>query len=160
MKTTTLLRAGRLKDASQLTGDKTRLAQDYVGLSRSVQRQLFRLRDEVPADLKRLQSGHERLATQMAEEGAVYVLDEPTTGLHLADVENLLALLDRLVDSGLSVIVIEHHQAVMAHADWVIDLGPGAGHDGGTVVFEGTPAALVADASTLTGQHLAAYVEG
>jgi excinuclease UvrABC ATPase subunit len=109
-------------------------------------------------------SGGERqrlkLATQMAEEGAVYVLDEPTTGLHLADVENLLALLDRLVDSGLSVIVIEHHQAVMAHADWVIDLGPGAGHDGGTVVFEGTPAALVADASTLTGQHLAAYVGG
>ena len=107
-------------------------------------------------------SGGERqrlkLATQMAEKGEVYVLDEPTTGLHLADVENLLGLLDRLVDSGLSVIVIEHHQAVMAHADWIIDLGPGAGHDGGTVVFEGTPAELVADASTLTGQHLAAYV--
>lgn len=107
-------------------------------------------------------SGGERqrlkLATQMAEKGEVYVLDEPTTGLHLADVENLLGLLDRLVDSGKSVIVIEHHQAVMAHGDWVIDLGPGPGHDGGTVVFEGTPAALVADRSTLTGQHLATYV--
>jgi excinuclease UvrABC ATPase subunit len=107
-------------------------------------------------------SGGERqrlkLATRMAEKGGVYVLDEPTTGLHLADVENLLGLLDRLVDSGKSVIVIEHHQAVMAHADWVIDLGPGAGHDGGRIVFEGTPADLVADRSTLTGQHLAAYV--
>ena len=96
----------------------------------------------------------------MAEKGDVYVLDEPTTGLHLADVENLLGLLDRLVDSGKSVIVIEHHQAVMAHADWIIDLGPGAGHDGGRVVFEGTPADLVADRSTLTGEHLAAYVGG
>ncbi len=109
-------------------------------------------------------SGGERqrlkLAVQMAEKGEVYVLDEPTTGLHLADVENLLGLLDRLVASGLSVVVIEHHQAVMAHADWIIDLGPGAGHDGGRVVFEGTPAELVADASTLTGQHLAAYVGG
>jgi excinuclease ABC A subunit len=109
-------------------------------------------------------SGGERqrlkLATQMAEKGDVYVLDEPTTGLHLADVENLLGLLDRLVDSGKSVIVIEHHQAVMAHADWIIDLGPGAGHDGGRIVFEGTPAELVADASTLTGKHLAAYVGG
>ena len=107
-------------------------------------------------------SGGERqrlkLATQMADKGEVYVLDEPTTGLHLADVENLLGLLDRLVDSGKSVIVIEHHQAVMAHADWIIDLGPGAGHDGGRVVFEGTPAALVADRSTLTGEHLATYV--
>jgi excinuclease UvrABC ATPase subunit len=107
-------------------------------------------------------SGGERqrikLAVQMAEKGDVYVLDEPTTGLHLADVEQLLGLLDRLVDGGRSVIVIEHHQAVMAHADWVIDLGPGAGHDGGTVVFEGTPADLVRDRSTLTGQHLAAYV--
>ena len=107
-------------------------------------------------------SGGERqrlkLATQMADKGDIYVLDEPSTGLHLADVENLLAMLDRLVDSGKSVIVIEHHQAVMAHADWIIDLGPGAGHDGGQVVFEGTPAALVADRSTLTGQHLAAYV--
>lgn len=107
-------------------------------------------------------SGGERqrlkLATQMAEKGDVYVLDEPTTGLHLADVENLLGLLDRLVDGGKSVIVIEHHQAVMAHADWIIDLGPGAGHDGGKIVFEGTPAELVAAESTLTGEHLAAYV--
>ena len=107
-------------------------------------------------------SGGERqrlkLATQMAEKGDVYILDEPTTGLHLADVENLLGLLDRLVDRGKSVIVIEHHQAVMAHADWIIDLGPGAGHDGGRIVFEGAPADLVADRSTLTGQHLAAYV--
>ncbi|WP_346958059.1 excinuclease ABC subunit UvrA [uncultured Arthrobacter sp.] len=107
-------------------------------------------------------SGGERqrlkLATQMAEKGDVYVLDEPTTGLHLADVRNLLGLLDRLVDSGKSVIVIEHHQAVMAHADWIIDLGPGAGHDGGRIVFEGTPAELVAAKSTLTGEHLAAYV--
>jgi excinuclease UvrABC ATPase subunit len=99
-----------------------------------------------------------RLAIHMAEEGGIYVLDEPTSGLHLADVEHLLALLDRLVDSGKSVIVIEHHQAVMAHADWIIDLGPGAGHDGGRVVFEGTPSDLVADRSTLTGQHLAEYV--
>ncbi|MFI7517924.1 ATP-binding cassette domain-containing protein [Micromonospora globbae] len=107
-------------------------------------------------------SGGERqrlkLATHMAAKGGVYVLDEPTTGLHLADVEHLLGLLDRLVDSGRSVIVIEHHQAVMAHADWIIDLGPGAGHDGGRIVFEGTPADLVAARSTLTGQHLAAYV--
>ncbi|MEU6502188.1 excinuclease ABC subunit UvrA [Streptomyces californicus] len=107
-------------------------------------------------------SGGERqrlkLATHMADKGGVYVLDEPTTGLHLADVEQLLGLLDRLVDSGKSVIVIEHHQAVMAHADWIIDLGPGAGHDGGKIVFEGTPADLVADRSTLTGEHLAEYV--
>jgi excinuclease UvrABC ATPase subunit len=94
----------------------------------------------------------------MAETGGIYVLDEPTSGLHLADVEQLLGLLDRLVDSGKSVIVIEHHQAVMAHADWIIDLGPGAGHDGGRVVFEGTPAELVKAHSTLTGEHLAAYV--
>ncbi|MDN4598237.1 excinuclease ABC subunit UvrA [Leifsonia virtsii] len=107
-------------------------------------------------------SGGERqrlkLATHMGEKGGVYVLDEPTTGLHLADVEQLLGLLDRLVDSGKSVIVIEHHQAVMAHADWIIDLGPGAGHDGGRIVFEGTPADLVAARSTLTGEHLARYV--
>ncbi|GAA2603785.1 excinuclease ABC subunit UvrA [Streptomyces tubercidicus] len=107
-------------------------------------------------------SGGERqrlkLATHMAEKGGVYVLDEPTAGLHLADVEQLLGLLDRLVDSGKSVIVIEHHQAVMAHADWIIDLGPGAGHDGGRIVFEGSPADLVAARSTLTGEHLAAYV--
>jgi excinuclease UvrABC ATPase subunit len=107
-------------------------------------------------------SGGERqrlkLATNMGGKGSVFVLDEPTTGLHLANVDQLLEMLDRLVDSGKSVIVIEHHQAVMAHADWIIDLGPGAGHDGGSVVFEGTPADLVADRSTLTGQHLAAYI--
>jgi excinuclease UvrABC ATPase subunit len=107
-------------------------------------------------------SGGERqrlkLATQMADKGDVYVLDEPTSGLHLADVEQLLGLLDRLVDSGKSVIVIEHHQAVMAHADWIIDLGPGPGHDGGEIVFEGTPAELVAGRTTLTGEHLAAYI--
>jgi len=107
-------------------------------------------------------SGGERqrlkLAAHMAEKGGVYVLDEPTIGLHLADVEQLLRLLDRLVDAGKSVIVIEHHPAVMAHADWIIDLGPGAGHDGGRIVFEGTPASLVAARSTLTGEHLAAYV--
>ncbi len=107
-------------------------------------------------------SGGERqrlkLAANMADKGSVYLLDEPTTGLHLADVEQLLGLLDRLVDSGKSVIVISHHQAVMAHADWIIDLGPGAGHDGGRIVFEGTPAELVAARSTLTGEHLAAYV--
>jgi len=107
-------------------------------------------------------SGGERqrlkLATHLGQKGGVYVLDEPTSGLHLADVEQLLGLLDRLVDSGTSVIVVEHHQAVMAHADWIIDLGPGAGHDGGRVVFEGTPADLVAGRATLTGEHLAAYV--
>jgi excinuclease UvrABC ATPase subunit len=107
-------------------------------------------------------SGGERqrlkLATRMADKGDIYILDEPTSGLHLADVEQLLALLDRLVDSGKSVLVIEHHQAVMAHADWIIDLGPGAGHDGGRIVFEGTPADLVAARSTLTGEHLAEYV--
>ncbi|MFJ6842167.1 ATP-binding cassette domain-containing protein [Streptomyces griseoluteus] len=107
-------------------------------------------------------SGGERqrlkLATHMGDKGGIYVLDEPTAGLHLADVQQLLGLLDRLVDSGKSVIVVEHHQAVMAHADWMIDLGPGAGHDGGRVVFEGTPAELVADGSTLTGRHLAEYV--
>jgi excinuclease UvrABC ATPase subunit len=109
-------------------------------------------------------SGGERqrlkLATRMAEKGGVYVLDEPTTGLHLADVEQLLGLLDRLVDSGKSVIVIEHHQAVMAHADWLVDLGPGAGHDGGRVIFTGTPADLVATADTLTARHLRAYLQG
>lgn len=107
-------------------------------------------------------SGGERqrlkLAVHMGDSGGIYILDEPTTGLHLADVENLLALLDRLVDAGKSVIVIEHHQAVMAHADWIIDLGPGAGHDGGTIVFEGTPADLVAKRKTLTGKHLAEYI--
>ena len=109
-------------------------------------------------------SGGERqrlkLATRMGEKGEVYILDEPTTGLHLADVEQLLGLLDRLVDSGKSVVVDEHHQAVMAPADWIVDLGPGAGHDGGRIVFEGTPANLVAGRSTLTGEHLADYVGG
>ncbi|NLT26675.1 MAG: ATP-binding cassette domain-containing protein, partial [Microbacteriaceae bacterium] len=107
-------------------------------------------------------SGGERqrlkLAIALAEPGEVYVLDEPTTGLHLADVRQLLELLDRLVDAGKTVVVIEHHQAVMAHADWIIDLGPGAGVDGGRIVFEGTPAELVAARSTLTGEHLADYV--
>ena len=107
-------------------------------------------------------SGGERqrlkLAISMAKKGAVYVLDEPTTGLHLADVDNMLGMLDRLVDAGNSVIVIEHHQAVMAHADWIVDIGPGAGRDGGEVVFEGTPADLVSARSTLTAQHLAEYV--
>jgi excinuclease UvrABC ATPase subunit len=107
-------------------------------------------------------SGGERqrvkLATHLGEKGGVYVLDEPTAGLHLADVERLLALLDRLVDAGRSVVVIEHNQAVVAHADWIIDLGPGAGHDGGRIVFEGTPADLVATRATLTGTHLAAHV--
>jgi excinuclease UvrABC ATPase subunit len=109
-------------------------------------------------------SGGERqrlkLATHMSEKGGIYILDEPTTGLHLADVEQLLALLDRLVDVGKSVIVVEHHLGVMAHADWIIDLGPGAGHEGGQIVFEGTPADLVAHPSTLTGKHLAAYIKG
>jgi excinuclease UvrABC ATPase subunit len=109
-------------------------------------------------------SGGERqrlkLATHMGVDGGVYVLDEPTSGLHLADLAQLLGLLDRLVDSGKSVIVIEHHLAVMAHADWIIDLGPGAGHDGGRIVFEGTPADLVAARSTLSGEHLAAFVGG
>ncbi|MGV8979359.1 MAG: ATP-binding cassette domain-containing protein, partial [Cellulomonas sp.] len=107
-------------------------------------------------------SGGERqrlkLAAHLGEKGGIYVLDEPTAGLHLADVAQLLGLLDRLVEDGKSVIVVEHHQAVMAHADWIVDLGPGAGHDGGQIVFEGTPADLVAARSTLTGVHLAAYV--
>jgi excinuclease UvrABC ATPase subunit len=107
-------------------------------------------------------SGGERqrlkLAISMAKKGAIYVLDEPTTGLHLADVDNMLGMLDRLVAAGNSVIVIEHHQAVMAHADWIIDIGPGAGHDGGTIVFEGTPADLIAKGDTLTAKHLKAYV--
>jgi excinuclease UvrABC ATPase subunit len=107
-------------------------------------------------------SGGERqrlkLATHMGTDGGTYVLDEPTTGLHLADLTQLLGLLDRLVDAGRSVLVIEHHLAVIAHADWIIDLGPGAGHDGGRVVFEGTPAELAAAKSTLTGQHLASYL--
>jgi len=111
-----------------------------------------------PAELSGGERQRLKLAVHMGESGGTYVLDEPTTGLHLADVEQLLALLDQLVDAGKSVIVIEHHQAVMAHADWIIDLGPGAGHEGGSVVFTGTPAELVASQETLTGQHLAAYV--
>ncbi|HEV2087198.1 MAG TPA: hypothetical protein VGR21_02685, partial [Cryptosporangiaceae bacterium] len=110
-----------------------------------------------PASARSIGSGT-RASSRSSRLSRVYVLDEPTTGLHLADVEQLLGLLDRLVDSGKSVIVIEHHQAVMARADWIIDLGPGAGHDGGRIVFEGTPADLVAARSTLTGEHLAAYV--
>ncbi|MFD0855484.1 ATP-binding cassette domain-containing protein, partial [Actinomadura adrarensis] len=106
-------------------------------------------------------SGGERqrlkLAIHMAKNGSTYILDEPTTGLHLADVDHLLALLDRLVDDGNTVIVIEHHQAVMAHADWIVDIGPGAGHEGGQVVFEGTPEALVNTGKTLTAQHLREY---
>ncbi len=99
-----------------------------------------------------------KLATHLGDKGGTFVLDEPTAGLHLADVERLLGLLDRLVDEGRSVIVVEHHQAVMARADWIIDLGPGAGHDGGRIVFEGTPADLVAHGCTLTAEHLAQYV--
>jgi excinuclease UvrABC ATPase subunit len=109
-------------------------------------------------------SGGERqrlkLAVNMAKSGSVYVLDEPTTGLHLADVDRLLALLDRLVDDGNTIVVIEHHQAVMAHADWLIDMGPGAGHDGGRVVFTGTPAELVQRGDSLTAQHLRRYIGG
>jgi excinuclease UvrABC ATPase subunit len=109
-------------------------------------------------------SGGERqrlkLAINMTDKGSVYVLDEPTTGLHLADVDQLLGLLDRLVDNGNTVVVIEHHQAVMAHADWIIDMGPGAGHDGGRVVFTGTPQDLIASSDTLTAQHLRTYVKG
>ena len=108
-------------------------------------------------------SGGERqrlkLAVQLSQEGRIIVLDEPTVGLHPADIEAMLTLLDRLVDGGRTVVVIEHHQAVMAHADWIIDLGPGAGHDGGRVVFTGTPAQMVAERSTLTGKYLAQYVE-
>ncbi|GAA1138210.1 ATP-binding cassette domain-containing protein [Nesterenkonia lutea] len=138
--------ASRLPAASKIL---TRLADVGLGYLRLGQR------------LNTLSGGERqriKLATRMADPGGVYVLDEPTTGLHLADVENLLGLLDRLVDSGTSVVVIEHHQAVMAHADWIIDLGPGAGGDGGRVVFTGTPAQLIARADTLTGEHLARYV--
>ena len=117
-----------------------------------------RPRTRSSADLATSVSATSASVSHLGEKGGVFVLDEPTSGLHLADVENLLGLLDRLVDSGKSAIVIEHHQAVMAHADWLIDLGPGAGHEGGRVVFEGTPADLVSARSTLTGEHLAAYV--
>jgi len=136
-----------------------RLGQPLTTLSGG-ERQRLKLATQMgaPSQPKRSGQGAARPDPRGADNGGVYVLDEPTTGLHLADLEQLLGLLDRLVDSGNSVIVIEHHQAVMAHADWIIDLGPGAGHDGGRVVFEGTPADLVAARSTLTGEHLAAFV--
>ena len=159
------------KNISEVLGMSVAEAEDFFreGESRipAAHRILVRLRDvglgyvRLGQPLTTLSGGERqrlKLAAQMAEKAEVYVLDEPTTGLHLADVENLLGMLDRLVDSGRSVIVIEHHQAVMAHADWIIDLGPGAGHDGGKVVFEGTPAQLIEDASTVTGEHLARYV--
>ena len=159
------------KNISEVLGMSVAEAEDFFreGESRipAAHRILVRLRDvglgyvRLGQPLTTLSGGERqrlKLAAQMAEKAEIYVLDEPTTGLHLADVENLLGMLDRLVDSGKSVIVIEHHQAVMAHADWIIDLGPGAGHDGGKVVFEGTPAQLIEDASTVTGEHLARYV--
>ena len=162
------------KDISEVLAMPVLEAETFFGAGKAhtpaAQRILERLLDVGLGYLKLGQplptlSGGERqrlkLATQLVDKGSeasIYILDEPTTGLHLADVEQLLGLLDRLVDSGKSVIVIEHHQAVMAHADWIVDLGPGAGHDGGRIVFEGTPAELVAKRSTLTGEHLAAYL--
>ncbi|MBY6410092.1 excinuclease ABC subunit UvrA [Rhodococcus sp. BP-252] len=146
-------------EAHEFFGETSKLAAAHKILTRFVDVGLGYIKLGQP--LTTLSGGERqrlKLATHMGEKGGIYVLDEPTTGLHLADVEQLLGLLDRLVDAGKSVIVIEHHQAVMAHADWIIDLGPGAGHDGGRVVFEGTPTDLVADRSTLTGEHLAAYV--
>ncbi|MCK1798212.1 excinuclease ABC subunit UvrA [Streptomyces sp. XM4193] len=161
------------RDISEVLGMSVAAAVEFFGAGEArtpaAHRVLLRLADvglgylTLGQPLTTLSGGERqrlKLATHMGEKGGVYVLDEPTTGLHLADVEQLLGLLDRLVDSGKSVIVIEHHQAVMAHADWIVDLGPGAGHDGGRVVFEGTPAQLVADRSTLTGEHLAEYVNG
>ncbi|MEU5106939.1 excinuclease ABC subunit UvrA [Streptomyces sp. NPDC021354] len=159
------------RDISEVLAMSVAEAEEFFGAgdarSPAAQRVLGRLADvglgylTLGQPLTTLSGGERqrlKLATHMAEKGGVYVLDEPTAGLHLADVEQLLGLLDRLVGSGKSVIVVEHHPAVMAHADWIIDLGPGAGHDGGRIVFEGTPADLVADRSTLTGEHLAAYV--
>ncbi|MGH3399724.1 MAG: ATP-binding cassette domain-containing protein, partial [Streptosporangiaceae bacterium] len=159
------------RDISEVLAMPVTEAREFFGAgparTPAAQKILDRLADVGRGDLSLGQplttlSGGERqrlkLATRIGEKGGVYVLDEPTAGLHLADVEQLLGLLDRLVDSGKSVIVIEHHQAVMAHADWIIDLGPGAGHHGGQVVYEGTPADLVAARPTLTGEHLAAYV--
>ncbi|MET8012065.1 excinuclease ABC subunit UvrA [Streptomyces sp. NPDC005271] len=159
------------RDISEVLAMSVTEAEEFFGAGEAhtpaAQRVLNRLADvglgylSLGQPLNTLSGGERqrlKLATHMAEKGGVYVLDEPTAGLHLADVEQLLGLLDRLVDSGKSVIVVEHHQAVMAHADWIIDLGPGAGHDGGRIVFEGTPADLVAARSTLTGEHLAAYV--
>ncbi|MBM7439510.1 excinuclease ABC subunit UvrA [Streptomyces sp. HB132] len=159
------------RDISEVLGMPVTEAQEFFGEGEAhtpaAHRVLGRLADvglgyvSLGQPLTTLSGGERqrlKLATHMADKGGVYVLDEPTAGLHLADVRQLLGLLDRLVDSGKSVVVVEHHQAVMAHADWIIDLGPGAGHDGGMVVFEGTPADLVAGRSTLTGEHLAAYV--
>ncbi|RJK96001.1 ATP-binding cassette domain-containing protein [Vallicoccus soli] len=159
------------RDISEVLGMTVREAEEFFGAGEArtpaAHKVLARMADvglgylTLGQPLTTLSGGERqrlKLAIHMGEEGGLYVLDEPTTGLHLADVEQLLSLLDRLVDSGTSVVVIEHHQAVMAHADWIIDLGPGAGHDGGRVVFEGTPADLVAARSTLTGEHLAAYV--
>ncbi|MFI0730987.1 ATP-binding cassette domain-containing protein [Streptomyces sp. NPDC021225] len=159
------------RDISEVLAMSVAEAEEFFGAgdarSPAAQRVLGRLADvglgylTLGQPLTTLSGGERqrlKLATHMAEKGGVYVLDEPTAGLHLADVEQLLGLLDRLVGSGKSVIVVEHHPAVMAHADWIIDLGPGAGHDGGRIVFEGAPADLVADRSTLTGEHLAAYV--
>ncbi|MGW3246274.1 ATP-binding cassette domain-containing protein [Streptomyces sp. NPDC001070] len=161
------------RDISEVLAMSVTEAEEFFGAGEAhtpaAQRVLGRLADvglgylSVGQPLTTLSGGERqrlKLATHMADKGGVYVLDEPTAGLHLADVEQLLGLLDRLVDSGKSVIVVEHHQAVMAHADWIIDLGPGAGHDGGRIVFEGTPADLVAARSTLTGEHLAEYVGG
>ncbi|WP_406170869.1 ATP-binding cassette domain-containing protein [Streptomyces sp. NBC_00996] len=159
------------RDISEVLAMSVNEAEEFFGTGEAhtpaAQRVLGRLADvglgylSLGQPLTTLSGGERqrlKLATHMAEKGGVYVLDEPTAGLHLADVEQLLGLLDGLVDSGKSVIVVEHHQAVMAHADWIIDLGPGAGHDGGRIVFEGTPADLVAAPSTLTGEHLATYV--
>ncbi|MEW2301309.1 excinuclease ABC subunit UvrA [Streptomyces sp. NPDC006655] len=159
------------RDISEVLAMPVTEAEEFFGAGEAhlpaAQRILQRLRDvglgylTIGQPLTTLSGGERqrlKLATHMADKGGVYVLDEPTAGLHLADVEQLLGLLDRLVDSGKSVIVVEHHQAVMAHADWIIDLGPGAGHDGGRIVFEGTPADLVAARATLTGRHLAEYV--
>jgi excinuclease UvrABC ATPase subunit len=161
------------KDISQVLAMSVAEAQEFFGdgdaRTPAAHRILERLADvglgylTIGQPLTTLSGGERqrlKLATQMGGKADVYVLDEPTSGLHLADVAQLLSLLDRLVDAGTTVIVIEHHQAVMAHADWIIDLGPGAGHDGGRIVFEGTPADLVASKATLTGEHLAAYVGG
>ncbi|WP_062646048.1 ATP-binding cassette domain-containing protein [Streptomyces maremycinicus] len=159
------------RDISEVLAMSVREAEEFFGAGEAstpaAHRVLGRLADvglgylSLGQPLSTLSGGERqrlKLATHMADKGGVYVLDEPTTGLHLADVEQLLGLLDRLVDAGKSVIVVEHHPAVMAHADWIIDLGPGAGHDGGRIVFEGTPADLVAARTTLTGEHLADYV--
>ncbi|MEU0112450.1 excinuclease ABC subunit UvrA [Streptomyces bobili] len=161
------------RDISEVLAMPVAMAEEFFGSGEAhtpaAQRILGRLADvglgylTLGQPLTTLSGGERqrlKLATHMGDKGGVYVLDEPTTGLHLADVEQLLGLLDRLVDSGKSVVVVEHHLAVMAHADWIIDLGPGAGHDGGRIVFEGTPADLVAARSTLTGEHLAEYVGG